>query len=370
MKYNLKPDERATLEIRGLYEKYGYKKYKLRKFEEYSFYVNNHDFLTEKKVLTFTDLDGRLLAMKPDVTLSVINNTGATDEKTEKLYYIENVYREDKESHCFKEISQMGLEYLGKVDKYSILEVMELAIKSLETIDEDFLIEISHMQYTVHLLESLSINEEDNKEILEAIRQKNAMKIKEICIKAGLNDRQIEVLTELPFLYGEIDEVLIKARDYAINDEMNKDLDELEEYCKAINELGCLGEIQVDLSMINDIEYYNGIIFKGYIRKLPGCVLAGGQYDNAMTILNKKGKAVGFALYLDELNKGEHKINNYDADALLVYDDNEPMIDVMKAVNYITDKGLSAIANNGDDEEIRYKEKYRLSNKKIIKEGF
>ena len=109
MKYNLKPDERATLELRGLYEKYGYKKYKISKFEEYSLYATNRDFLIGDKVLTFTDLDGRLLAMKPDVTLSVINNTRATREKSEKLYYIENVYRENRENHCFKEINQMGL---------------------------------------------------------------------------------------------------------------------------------------------------------------------------------------------------------------------------------------------------------------------
>ena len=102
MKYNLRPDERATLELRGLYEKYGYKKYRIGKFEEYSLYANNRDFIAGEKVLTFTDLDGRLLAMKPDVTLSVINNTRATREQSEKLYYIENVYRENKENHSFK----------------------------------------------------------------------------------------------------------------------------------------------------------------------------------------------------------------------------------------------------------------------------
>ena len=89
--------------------------------------------------------------MKPDVTLSVINNTGATRDKSEKLYYIENVYRENRESHCFKEINQMGLEYMGRIDKYSILEVMTLAAKSLKTIDPDYLLEISHMHYTDRL---------------------------------------------------------------------------------------------------------------------------------------------------------------------------------------------------------------------------
>ena len=94
MKYKkakLKPDEKACLQLRGLYEQYGYKKYKMGKFEEYSLYAENKDFLGSDKVITFTDPDGRLLALKPDVTLSIIKNTNATSESNEKLYYLENV---------------------------------------------------------------------------------------------------------------------------------------------------------------------------------------------------------------------------------------------------------------------------------------
>ena len=94
MEYNLKPDERASLELRGLYEKYGYRKYKMGKFEEYSLYFSNSNFLSSDKVLTFNDLDGRLLAMKPDVTLSVINNTSATDKKNGKNILYRKMYTE------------------------------------------------------------------------------------------------------------------------------------------------------------------------------------------------------------------------------------------------------------------------------------
>jgi len=130
----LKPDERAALELRGIYEEYGYRKYRMGRFEEYSLYAENKDFLSGDRVLTFTDLDGRLMALKPDVTLSIIKNTKATREHGEKLYYIENIYRESKESHTFKEISQLGLEMLGNVDTYGITEVVSLAQKSLASI--------------------------------------------------------------------------------------------------------------------------------------------------------------------------------------------------------------------------------------------
>ena len=368
MKYNLRPDERATLELRGLFEKFGYKKYKISKFEEYSLYATNRNFLIGDKVLTFTDLDGRLLAMKPDVTLSVINNTGATREKSEKLYYIENVYRENRENHCFKEINQMGLEYMGRIDRYSILEVIALAAKSLKTIDPDYLLEISQMHYTIDFIDSLGLDENICRELLEHIRQKNVTGINKIIETAGIDGRNAEILSGIPFLYGEMSKTLKKARAMAVNEKMEKDLDELQEYCSALKSLGYAKNVQIDLSMINDMEYYNGIVFRGYIRNLPGCVLAGGQYDKAMQLFGKDAGAVGFAIYLDELTKGRMPASEYDVDALLIYDAETPAADVFKAVKSLQKEGLTVRAETEAPACLRYREKYILENGETKKE--
>lgn len=368
MRYNLRPDERATLELRGLYEKYGYKKYKIGKFEEYSLYATNRDFIIGDKVLTFTDLDGRLLAMKPDVTLSVINNTAATREKSEKLYYIENVYRENRESHCFKEINQMGLEYMGRIDSYSILEVITLAAKSLKTIDPDYLLEISHMQYTVDFLDDLGLDEVIYGELLNSIRQKNVTEIERIIADAKMDERYAEVLRQLPFLYGRMDATIKKAAGLAVNDRMLEDLEELKKYCGALRSLGYSKNIQLDLSMVNDIDYYNGIVFRGYIRDLPGCVLAGGQYDKAMELLGKDAGAVGFAIYLDELTKGKMPVSQYDVDALLIYDDGTPLADIVRAVKAIQKEGLSVRAETKEPPCLRYRYRYTLRDGETVKE--
>lgn len=368
MKYNLRPDERATLELRGLYEKYGYKKYRIGKFEEYSLYANNRDFIAGEKVLTFTDLDGRLLAMKPDVTLSVINNTRATREQSEKLYYIENVYRENKENHSFKEISQMGLEYMGNIDRYSILEVMNLALKSLKLIDSDFLMEISYMHYTVHLLESLELNEKHYLEILNYIRQKNAAGVAQVAADAGLDEETVRILKELPFLYGEMGSTIKRARAMAVNDEMRKDVDILEGYCRSLRSLGYAKNIQIDLSMVNDIDYYNGIIFRGYIRSLPGCVLSGGQYDKAMGIFGKEARAIGFAIYLDELLKGRVEPSEYDVDAVLMYGDENDPVSVIRSVKTLQKTGISVRAEKLIPCGLRYRDVYVIKDGQPVKE--
>ena len=71
----LKDDEWAIFRLRMLYRQYGYTYYKMSKFEEYDLYVRNKSFLGSDNILTFTGTDGKLMALKPDVTLSIIKNT-------------------------------------------------------------------------------------------------------------------------------------------------------------------------------------------------------------------------------------------------------------------------------------------------------
>ena len=70
----LRPQERVSLQLRLLYEQAGFRQYHMGRFEEYGLYRENSRFLSSEQVITFTDLDGRLLALKPDVTLSIAKN--------------------------------------------------------------------------------------------------------------------------------------------------------------------------------------------------------------------------------------------------------------------------------------------------------
>ena len=108
----LRREEKIVLELRGLYEDYGFRKYRMGKFEEYDLYLENKNFLKDPNIITFHDLDGRVLALKPDVTLSIAKNTHATAHSSERVYYLENVYRLEKQNG-YREIEQLGLEYIG-----------------------------------------------------------------------------------------------------------------------------------------------------------------------------------------------------------------------------------------------------------------
>jgi len=92
-------NELYGLKLRKLYHSYGYKHKTMSRFEDYDFYAKHKDFLTSQNILTFTDINGRLMALRPDITLSMIR-TGITG----KYYYDEKVYRLKGKSENIKVI--------------------------------------------------------------------------------------------------------------------------------------------------------------------------------------------------------------------------------------------------------------------------
>ena len=132
----LQPKERASFGLRALYEAAGCRKYHMGQFEEYALYQENQSFLPSRQVITFTDLDGRLLALKPDVTLSIAKSAQPAPGETKRFYYSENVYRPAAESHTFKEIAQMGVEFIGRAGEAETGQAVALAARSLAWLSE------------------------------------------------------------------------------------------------------------------------------------------------------------------------------------------------------------------------------------------
>ena len=141
------PAEQATFRLRALYEQAGYRKYRASRFEEYALYQEYQRFLPDAQVITFTDLDGKLRAIKPDVTLSIAKTAQPAAGECKRFYYNEEVCRPSRESHTFQTIHQMGLESMGAVDADEQAAVVRLALQSLAALDVPTVLEISHMGY-------------------------------------------------------------------------------------------------------------------------------------------------------------------------------------------------------------------------------
>lgn len=357
----LKNDEKAMLKLRTIYRKYGYSQYKMSKFEEYDLYVRNKKFLVSDNIITFTDTDGKLMALKPDVTLSIIKNTKDDENTTQKVYYNENVYRVSKGTNSFKEIMQVGLECIGDIDDYCVYEVIMLAAKSLESISGDYVLDISHLDIISQTIDEMNITEKGRKEILKCIGQKNVYGISEVCEREGADD---EILKKLVSTYGTPESV-IKMLKSLKNEKNYKSIESLTKIVLALESSGFKGKINIDFSVISDTNYYNGFVFKGYVKGIASSVLTGGQYDNLMQKMGKKSGAIGFAVYLDMLERLGTTEKNYDVDAVILYDDNADLDTLNDAIRRITSNGKTVKVLKGNPCGIRYKQLLRLKERGV-----
>lgn len=296
----LKPQERVSLQLRMLYEKAGFLKYHMGRFEEYSLYQENRRFLPSEQLITFTDLDGRLLALKPDVTLSIAKNARIEKKGCGRFYYQEKIYRPSQESHTFQEISQMGVECIGNVDDEVMAQAVSLAIRSLALTGKEYVLEVSHMGFVTGLLDAVGAPEGIRPQLFTCIQNKNWHDLQELSVNAGLSKQGIDALCKLGKLSGAWEEVLEKAEVLALNAAMGAALSELRTLCQALS--GQTEHLKLELSLVNDMKYYNGIVLQGFLEGLPRAVLKGGRYDPLAAQFRPGTRAIGYALYLDALN--------------------------------------------------------------------
>ncbi len=356
----LRREERAIFDLRNLYEQYGYKKYKMSKFEEYDLYLENKSFLPSQQVITFTDLSGKLMALKPDVTLSIAKNAPSEPQELEKLYYNENVYRTPHGSSEYREIMQVGLECLGDIDLYTEAEVVLLACKSLQKLSDESQMVISDMGFVSGLMESCRFNRSFEEKILKCIGHKNSHEIVRLCEMSQVPSDLTDSLAAMTSLYGGLDETLERAQELVRNEKMSASLKQLRELANILQTEPESSLLKLDFCVINDISYYNGLIFQGFIGGVPTAILSGGRYDNLMEKLGKKSQAIGFAVYADQLERCEPDTEPFDVDVLLTY---EPGVDVSKltaAVKMLTANGTRVRVQKTKSDRLRYKQLLKL----------
>lgn len=351
----LKSDERAVYALRALYKRYGYMPFKMSKFEEYDLYVRNKDFLISDRIITFNDTNGKLLALKPDVTLSIIKNGEDEAGCKQKVYYNENVYRVSGSTHQYKEIMQTGLECIGDIDMYDIFEVVSLAAASLALVSEDFVLDVSHLGVLSALLDESSEDENFRREAAHHIAEKNPHDLMRVCADYGVDADQAATLGEFIGIYGDMASVITRLEPLCVSPAAAKALDELRALYALLAGTPYADRIHFDFSIVNDMNYYNGIVFKGFLSGICEGVLAGGQYDKLMRKMGRRSGAVGFALYLDLLESLQDTSSEFDVDVLLLYDENTPMTALVERMNALTADGKLVTAQRAVPSALRYR---------------
>ena len=336
----LKGEERAMLALRSLYRSHGYRPFRMSRFEEYEFYMRNKDYLESGRIITFTDTDGKLMALKPDVTLSIIKNGEDEPGCRQKVYYDESVFRVPAGGQQFREIRQAGLECIGDIRLYDVYEVLLLAAESLGALSDRFVLDLSHLGILSALLEETGQDEAFRRKAALCFAEKNAHDLRDLCGSRGVSPAATERLCRCAALCGPLPET-VRELEGLCPAGAEESLEELRTLSRLLGKTPWGERISLDFSVVNNIGYYSGIVFSGFLEGIVDTVLSGGRYDRLMHKLGRRSGAIGFAVYLDLLSALRPPEPEMDADVLLLVPEDADPERVARAAGRLTAAGRS-----------------------------
>lgn len=363
MNANLINENSIVSNLINIYERFGFKKIKLSKFEDYNLYNNNKDFLQTEHILTFMNLNGNLKSLRPDVTLSIVKKIlKDNDKETQKIYYIEDIYK--IVSNEYEEIPQVGVEIIGKLNNYSNLEIISMAIESLKSINKNYILEISNIDFISAIFDEINLEENLKIEILNNIYLKNKHDLEKLLNK-NVDCKYKKYILSFIELSGNYKDILKKLKSLIINKKMQKSYEELKSLSFVFELYNNFDKILLDFSIESQLGYYNGIIFKGYIKGNNDIILSGGRYDKLLNKFNSNKNAIGFAIYMDKLYE-KNKSSDY-IDILILYKSGDENILLNEVRKFMNKNKKVRVDIYGDNSIENYKDKYIFDKDKLIK---
>lgn len=315
--------------IKELYKSFGYRQIQTPTFEYYDLFYGIEGTIDLDEMIKMIDENGKILVLRPDVTTPIARMVAAhykSSSENLKFSYITNVFRmNDGKNGIKREFTQAGVEYLGNNKVEADGEVIALAIRSLLNCGiKEFKIDIGQICFFKGLLKELNISSSEGKNIRKLVERKNYPEL-ETLIK-GINTKQEikEAMLAMPFLYGKPKDVLKAAKKYIFNDQIADAIENLSELCNVLVDYRYENYFDIDLGLVNQLDYYTGLVFKGYSLNHGKEILSGGRYDNLTKQYGYQLSATGYGMNINELLKAIYKDNKNEdfkcySDYLILY---------------------------------------------------
>jgi len=344
--------------LKNIFKARGYRRVMTPTIEFYDVFGASAAYLPQENMYKLMDHKGRLMVLCPDGTVPIAR-LAATRllhmETPLRLYYSHNVYRmaNGLRGHS-SEIYQCGVELIGSGSVRSDLEMMEMAASSLDGISSGYRLELCHIGYFKALMDALGADEDTKEEIRRHIEQKNFASLNDL-LDAFPENEAAAALKYLPRLFGG-EEVFEQA--YALFDDENarKSLDYLQRIYRSLQQMGLGDKVIIDLGLVNQAEYYTGIIFRGYFDEVGEPVLSGGRYDHLLSDFGAAQPAVGFAVNVDLASNVVPKRQPLTADVLVMAASDDYLVKALLYAKQLIEKGQ--VVENGvledRDEAIAY----------------
>lgn len=297
-------------------------------FEDYDVYQHFFPQLRQQMVKTI-DTDGRVLVLRPDVTLPIVETAAREFPRSNQLLkfgYVSTVFREYYGRSTYgKDFLQGGIEILGDSSPECDGEVIVTAAEILKAVGvENIRIDIGTAAYTQALFDGLPLSEEQKATLKGYMAERNLVACKSYIASLPISSDARKALEALPVLFGPYAQTLSKARDYSINSGMLNALSRLERVYDYILYAGYADKVQLDFGFASRLGYYTDTVFKVYVDGALYDIIDGGRYDKLSSRFGVDRPACGFGMNINLLYE-------YMSDAGLL-EDTEPSFQM--AVSY------------------------------------
>lgn len=318
--------------IRTLFASSGYQEVETPGIEFYDVYASGK-FVTQDNLYKLCDQEGRILSLRYDGTVPVGRLAATLFRDIPpplRLSYIENMYRfRESGGGRQREFCQAGVELLGISSAQADAEVIALAISAaLETGITDLQISIGQAEFFRGLMEEWDIPSEDAEEISRHIDQKDTVALEKAADRFGLSSAAKETLLLIPALFGTYD-TLDEFEKRVASPRAGAALRNVREILDILDDYGYTKYVSVDLGMLRSLDYYTGMIFKGFTYEIGFPIISGGRYDNVVSVFGRDLAAVGFSLSLNlcmtALRRQNKELVQLRADTIIGYSDEPGM---------------------------------------------
>ena len=287
-------------QLTALFQTRGFAEISTPEVEFYDLFSQSGNPIPQESMLKIVDRSGKIMVMRPDCT-TPIARVAATKLKAvplpQRLYYNETVFRSGAaHKGGSSEIAQCGVELLGAGDREADLEVISLGVEALRKISPNCHLELGHAGLFKALAHELEMDAAGVENLRRLIEGKHFAALKDL-LEPYLDARAYQLLSRLSNLFGGA-EVLDEAEALVGT---RPELTYLRDLWQVLDEAGYGDFVRFDLGLVHQIDYYTGVVFRGYAEGAGAPVLSGGRYDNLLGAFGRPAPAIGFAVDVDAL---------------------------------------------------------------------
>ena len=268
--------------------------------EYYDLILQSGNPVRQDELFVLPERSGKLMALRPDMTTSIarVAATKLTGDVPQRFCYVQDVFRTGAAPGRVQ-VRQAGVELLGAVGIRADAEIIALAAEALAHTAGSYRIEIGHAGFYRSLAASLNENESFLEELRSLINRKNFAALTDL-LAPYRDTPAYAALCRLPQLFGG-EEVLDEALALANGCAATTEIEYLREIFRELQAAGFGSNVMIDLGLVHHMDYYTGVVFRGYVAGAGSPVLSGGRYDGLTGLLGKSMPATGFSADVEAL---------------------------------------------------------------------